>query len=189
MEMEEYINERTIIKNDTFDSCREQIICQICGRIMLEPVMCVNCQNFYCKECIEDWKKKNKLFPNSCEKPSYINVKEKNRLITKMKFKCIKGCGAEILFEDIKKHYSTNCLENIKDNIIEINDINKKNDKVEKKSNIKMLSKNEVLELKKSGKNYKPQYITSNYISFFKLYFFYSNYIRGFRSWKNCLNK
>jgi hypothetical protein len=25
-----------------------------------------------------------------------------------MKFKCIKGCEAEILFEDIKKHYNWN---------------------------------------------------------------------------------
>jgi hypothetical protein len=99
-------------------------------------------------------------------------VIDKKRKITKMKFKCIKGCGTEILFEDIKKHYSTNCLENKKDNNLKnIDIINKKNDKVEKKSNIKIISKDEVLELKKSDKNYKPQYITSNYISFFKLFF------------------
>ena len=171
--MEKYINEGTIIKNDTFKSCKELIICRICKCIMLEPVICVNCQNQDCKKCIEDWKKRSELCPNRCEKPIYKNVIEKNRLITKMKFKCIKGCEAEILFEDIKKHYSTNCLENKTDNILKKNDIiNKKNDKVEKKSNIKMLSKNEVLASKKSDKNYKPsKYFISNYISFFKLYF------------------
>ena len=158
--MEKYINEGTIIKNDTFDSCRELIICQICECIMLEPVICVDCQNYYCKKCIEDWKKRSELCPNRCEKPIYKNVIEKNRLINRMKFKCIKGCGAEILFEDIKNHYSTNCLKNKKDN-----------NNIKKNNKIKILSKNEVLELKSSGKNYKSKYFTSNCISFFITFF------------------
>ena len=156
MEMEKYINEDTIIKNETFNSFPELIICQICQCIMLEPVMCLNCQNYYCKKCIEDWKKKSQTCPNKCEEPIFKNVIEKNRLITKMKFKCIKGCGAEILFDDIKKHYSSNCLIN-KDN----------NDKEEKKSNIKILSKAQVKELK--NKNENAKYFTSNYILFLYL--------------------
>ena len=154
--MEKYINEDTIIKNETFNSFPELIICQICQCIMLEPVMCLNCQNYYCKKCIEDWKKKSQTCPNKCEEPIFKNVIEKNRLITKMKFKCIKGCGAEILFDDIKKHYSSNCLIN-KDN----------NDKEEKKSNIKILSKAQVKELK--NKNENAKYFTSNYILFLYL--------------------
>ena len=170
--MEKYINKETIIKDNTYNSFKEQIACKICECIMLEPVMCVNCQNYYCKKCIEDLKKRSETCPGECEKSIYKNVIEENRLITKMKFKCIKGCGAEILFEDIKNHYSTNCLENIKDNNIKKNDnVNKNNDKVEKKSNIKMISEDEVLELKKNGKNDKSQYFTSNYISFFIFYF------------------
>jgi len=77
------------IKNETFNSFPELIICQICQCIMLEPVMCLNCQNYYCKKCIEDWKKKSPTCPNKCEEPIFKNVIEKNRLITKMKFKCI----------------------------------------------------------------------------------------------------
>ena len=34
----------------------------------------------------------------------------KKNLITKFKFKCIKGCDKEILFNDIKNHYSSDCL-------------------------------------------------------------------------------
>ena len=153
MEMEKYINEDTIIKNETFNSFPELIICQICQCIMLEPVMCLNCQNYYCKKCIEDWKKKSPTCPNKCEEPIFKNVIEKNRLIIKMKFKCIKGCGAEILFDDIKKHYSSNCLIN-KDN----------NDKEEKKSNIKILSKAQVKELK--NKNENAKYFTSKHTLF-----------------------
>ena len=153
MEMEKYINEDTIIKNETFNSFPELIICQICQCIMLEPVMCLNCQNYYCKKCIEDWKKKSPTCPNKCEEPIFKNVIEKNRLITKMKFKCIKGCGAEILFDDIKNHYSSNCLKN-KEN----------NDKEEKKSNIKILSKAQVKELK--NKNENAKYFTSKHTLF-----------------------
>lgn len=37
-------------------------------------------------------------------------VIQKKNLISKIKFKCLKGCGAEILFDDLEKHYSTNCI-------------------------------------------------------------------------------
>ena len=172
--MEKYINKETIIEDNTYNSFKEQIACKICECIMLEPVMCVNCQNHYCKKCIEGLKKRRESCPGECEKSIYKNVIGENRLIAKMKFKCIKGCGVEILFKDIKKHYSTNCLENKKDNNIKKNDNinkNKNKDKVEKKSNIKMISKDEVLELKNNCKNDKSQYFTSNYISFFIFYF------------------
>ena len=112
--MEKYINEETIIKNENYESFQDMIICQICQCIMLEPVMCLECQNHYCKKCIEDWKKKSDKCPNRCENTIYKNIIEKNRLITKFKFKCIKGCGAEIPFDDIKNHYASNCLENKK---------------------------------------------------------------------------
>ena len=65
-----------------------------------------------------------------------------------MKFKCIKGCGAEILFDDIKNHYSSNCLEKKNEN---------END--ENKRKIKILTKKEVAELKKNNK--KIDYFTS----------------------------
>ena len=181
--MEKYINEDTIIKNETFNSFPELIICQICQCIMLEPVMCLNCQNYYCKKCIEDWKKKSPTCPNKCEEPIFKNVIEKNRLITKMKFKCIKGCGAEILFDDIKNHYNSNCLKNKNDS--NNNSIDKKNDKDEKKSKIKILSKDQVMELKNKSTNTK--YFTSNSTLFYIL--FYSNNFRKFRCWKNIFNK
>ena len=146
--MEEYVNENTIIKNETFNSFPEMFICQICKLIMLEPVMCIGCQNYYCKKCIENCKQKSGTCPNGCENPIFKDVIEKNRLIKKMKFKCIKGCGAEILFDDIKNHYSSNCLEKKNEN---------END--ENKRKIKILTKKEVAELKKNNK--KIDYFTS----------------------------
>ena len=160
--MEEYINEDTIIKNETYNSFPELIICQICQCIMLEPVMCVGCQNYFCIKCINDWKKKSGVCPNRCENPIYKSVIEKNRLITKMKFKCIKGCGAEISFDDIKSHYNSNCLENIQINNqgkIHIDDEDENEDNY--KSKIKILSIDEVTNLRNQNKNF--EYVTSNY--------------------------
>ena len=76
---------------------------------MIEQVMCSKCQNIYCKKCIEQWKTKGGCCPNHCNNSVFNDVIERNNNITKFKFKCIKDCGEEILFTDIKKHYNSNC--------------------------------------------------------------------------------
>ena len=151
--MEKYVNDETIIKDDKFEVFKEYIVCPICACLMIEPVMCFSCQNNYCKKCIEKWKERGGECPNKCSNPIFKDVIGRNRLISKFKFKCINGCGAEILFDDIKNHYSSNCLKN-KDN----------NDKEEKKSNIKILSKAQVKELK--NKNQNAKYFTSKHTLF-----------------------
>lgn len=105
--MEEYINEKTIIKGEKWELLKDNIICSLCKKIMLKPVMCTICQNNFCKNCIEN-KSKGKC-PQKCENSSLIDIVEKNLLINKFKFKCIKGCGVEIPFNDIQKHYSSKC--------------------------------------------------------------------------------
>ena len=63
------------------------------------------------------------------------------KIITKMKFKCIKGCGDEISFEDVKKHYSSNCLEN--------------------KRKIKVLTSEEVSRLREKNKGIELEHLNS----------------------------
>jgi hypothetical protein len=58
--------------------------------------------------------KKKKSCPNKCKNSSFININEKNNSLTKCKFKCIKGCNEEISFNDIKEHYSSDCLSKTK---------------------------------------------------------------------------
>ncbi len=138
--MEEYINNDTVIKNDVYKAFPEDfIICKICKCLMIEPVMCLNCQNNYCKKCIYSSQKKSGTCPNGCENPIFKNVIQKNRLITKLKFKCKKGCRAILSFDEIKEHYNSNCLA--------------------QKSKIKILSKDKIKELRK--KNKKIEYVTS----------------------------
>ena len=107
--MEKYVNEDTIVKNEIYDKFKDTIICPICNNLMIEQVICLNCLNVYCKKCIEDLKTKGEGCPNKCDNPEFKDVIEKKNNITKFKFKCIKGCGEEIPFIDIKNHYSSNC--------------------------------------------------------------------------------
>ena len=154
--MEKYVNKETLIKNDVFKSLPEDlIICPICFLPMIEPVMCLSCLNHFCKNCSEGWKKKSKTCPNGCENAILKTEIEKNRLITKLKFKCIKGCGAEILFTDIKNHYNSNCLENKekeKEKTIENNN-NKKKNKNKSESKIRILTNKEVGRLRSNKKD------------------------------------
>ena len=109
--MEKYINLETIIKDSTWDSFKDNILCSKCKGLMIEPFLCFNCSGNFCKNCIEKSKKKNGTCPNNCKNPSLKEMTGINNLISKFKFKCIKGCGEEILFENIENHYNSNCLE------------------------------------------------------------------------------
>ena len=161
--MEKYVNEKTLIKDDVFKSLPEDlIICPICTLLMIEPVMCLNCLNNFCKNCTDKWKKKNNTCPNGCENATLKTQIEKNRLITKLKFKCIKGCGAEILFSDITNHYNSNCLEKKEKEEEEEKekDKDKEKEKNKSESKIRFLKKEEVAKLKN---RLKLDYFTSKY--------------------------
>jgi hypothetical protein len=108
--MEQYVNENTIVKNDVYDAFKDSIICPICSKIMIEPVICFNCQETFCKNCY----RQNGNCPNKCENSNIQDVIGKKKYITKFKFTCIKGCGDEIAFDKINEHYKSNCIRKIK---------------------------------------------------------------------------
>ena len=131
--MEEYVNENTIVKNEMYNAFKDSIICHICSRIMIEPVICLSCQDTFCKNCY----KKN----GSCQKCNNSNIQDvidKNRHITKFKFKCIKKCGAEIPFDEINSHYNSGCEKKIKT----LSPQEAANYRKEKKEDIPQLSSN-----------------------------------------------
>ena len=108
--MEKYVNEKTIIKDNIYDLFNESITCQSCKTIMIDPVICLNCQNIFCKKCQEKLKESGENCPVKCQNSNITEINPKNNYISKFKFKCIKGCGKEIMFNDIKNHYDTDCL-------------------------------------------------------------------------------
>ena len=101
--MEKYINEGTVVDNEIYQLFKESVICPICTNILIEPVMCMKCQNSYCKRCSEDWSKKNDKCPNRCENPNYQRSLEKNNILSKLKFKC-ENCGEQIFYDKVEKH-------------------------------------------------------------------------------------
>jgi E3 ubiquitin-protein ligase NRDP1 len=109
--MEEFLTEENIVKDEFFKKFKDQIICPICQNLMIIPMECSNCQNLYCEVCIEQWRKKGGGCPNHCINSEFKKVIEKKRMISNLKFKCIKGCGAKVLFNDIKNHYNSECYK------------------------------------------------------------------------------
>jgi hypothetical protein len=142
--MESYINEETIVKNEIYDAFKDDIICPKCSKIIIEPQMCNNCQNVYCRKCIEEWSKNNNKCPNRCDNPNYKKSLENAKTLSKLKFKC-KKCGTQFLYDEIKKH-ADECKQdkNIEENI----DNNKRRiKKIEKAEIEKVRNNREILRI------------------------------------------
>ena len=89
-------------------SCSNSIVLRFKPLIQENNSLITLCmkESLICKKC-KDTKKR---CPDNCDNPNFKEVKEKQQIIKKFKFYCIKGCGEEIKFDDIKKHYSFVCL-------------------------------------------------------------------------------
>ena len=88
-----------------YEAFKDLIICPVCNSLMIEPVICFGCQEKFCKKCSKKLKEKGDNCPNKCLNYKIEDISSKNNLISKFKFKCINGCGEEILFDNIKDHY------------------------------------------------------------------------------------
>ena len=123
--MEKYINNETIIKNDIYEAFKDVINCSICQNILIDPVMCMNCQNNFCKKCIEK--------QNICSHCREVNFRKsigKQDILSKLTFKC-KECGKKYLYDEAERHH---CINNLNSN-----------------QKITKLSEQEIKELKEKG--------------------------------------
>ena len=114
-DIQDYINEKYIIKDKIYEEFKFSISCQICTNIIYEPMMCMNCQNVYCKKCIDKWARIKRNCPNRCENPDYKFSISKNELLTKLKFKC-KKCNNINTYNNIINHFLYGC-DKVKPNI------------------------------------------------------------------------
>ena len=148
--MEEYINENTIVKDELYNAFKESVSCPLCLSILINPVMCMKCQNVFCKKCINDWSKKDNKCPNRCTDPNYQKCIGKNDILSKLKFKC-QACGNIIKYDDAKKHLSS-CYPDKKfddENTIET----QTPIKTTKPPKFEKISKDEIERLKGEGKD------------------------------------
>ena len=104
--MKEYINDNTIIKDELYNAFKESVSCPLCLSSLINPVMCMKCQNVFCKKCINEWSKKDDKCVNRCTEPNYQKCIGKNDILSKLKFKC-EACGNIIKYDEAKKHLST----------------------------------------------------------------------------------
>ena len=137
--MEKYINNKTVIKNDLYNLFKDSVTCEICHNILINPLMCLQCQNAFCKNCID---KKNETCPNKCIEPNFKKCISKKDILSKLKFKCQK-CQNEIYYDEVMKHQDDNCTTN--------NNLSSINNKKIKQSKLKKLSLEEVDKYKKKG--------------------------------------
>jgi len=152
VELEDYINEDYVEKDQLYESIKETIFCPICRNIMIRPVMCMNCQNNYCRSCIEQWSNIKDYCPNKCKNADYKNSLIIGNILSKLNFKC-KDCLNVINYEKMEKHVLSKC-----DSIDIKYDLNKNKDITQ--GIFKKIKKNDVT-LKKFYKQ-SPTKIKSN---------------------------
>ena len=112
----EYINEKNVIKDEFYTNFESSFTCSICSDIFIEPTMCMNCQNVYCKECIEGWLQKSTTCPNRCQNTNFDKSKSTIEMLSKLNFICDK-CDRVISYDEMKNHSLSNC-QKIDNNII-----------------------------------------------------------------------
>ena len=145
MEIEDYINEKTIINDENYNKIKDSIICLICQNIIIEPLMCMICKNTFCKKCINQWIKRSPKCPIKCKNPNYQESTKKTEILSKLKFKC-NFCNNISEYNAMKNHFSSGCekFKNIK-NSLEEKEKPKKEEKFQKLEN----KKGEILESKR----------------------------------------
>jgi hypothetical protein len=103
---EYYINEVNVIKDDIYEQLKKVKYSKCCHYYYLikKPYVCLNCKKIFCKKCLVEH---DKYCPNC----NNCNIKKTilNNNYINIKFRCIKACGSQILFNDIKNHYISNC--------------------------------------------------------------------------------
>ena len=161
--MEEFINDDALIENDYYNAFKDSIQCPLCLCILINPVMCMKCQNVYCKKCVDSWAKKDNKCPNRCVEPNYNTSKDKLNILSNLQFTC-KYCQKIIKYSEVEEHKDICGIIQTYE-IIDFSDNNTKTEDdtspITPSSSNKMqkISRDEMNELKKQGND--VSYITS----------------------------
>ena len=161
--MEEYINEDSVVQDEIYNIFKDTITCPLCLGVLINPVICMKCQNVFCKKCTDDWSKKDDKCPNRCVGPNYQKDLGKSDILSKLKFKCHK-CNNIVYYNNMQKHIDSNCKEHIVKETPTQNNIINDTPTVQKEPKIHKMSTEEVEKLKKEGK--EITYITGKNIKY-----------------------
>ena len=149
--MQNYVNKGTLVENEISKIFEVSSMCPLCNNILINPLICLSCQNNYCKRCIDEWKEKNEKCPKGCESPNYQKSIGKNDILSKLNFKCV-GCGKEIPYDQAESHHNSCCPDktslNMDKPVKEAKQISKV---TPKESKMKKISPEESAKLVKKG--------------------------------------
>ena len=107
MKNSDYFPEDSVVKDKIYILMKDTITCEVCSKILKEPMMCQFCQKTYCKKCLKKWVK---TCPNKCKKPKYVKNISANDILSKLTYEC-QNCGKQIKSQDIKSHLDSNCAK------------------------------------------------------------------------------
>ena len=115
-----YLDTSLLVNSKKFEGIEKDITCPICQGIINDPYFCNKCQNNFCSKCINKWKDNNTKCPFRCLSPIYIQNKFLTRIFSELvKFKCQKGCGEIISYNNISTHFENCKNENFKEKYYE----------------------------------------------------------------------
>ena len=120
--LREYINNETLIKDEIYKNFEYSLTCNICQDIMIDPMMCMNCQAVYCQKCIEDWLKKSNSCTNRCKNINFKKSILSQNFLSKLKFIC-KNCEKVLDYDDVKQHSLTKCKNDSKIKLLKASEI------------------------------------------------------------------
>ena len=139
MENEPYITDDCVIKDETYYGFINLVKCDICQKILKDPMMCKNCQKVFCKSCIE---KEKTCLNKNCIQSEFVKSIDKKAILNMLKFLC-SNCKEEIKYEDVEMHLSSGCKK--RENELRLSDC------LYKKKELKKLTSEEVAEARDKG--------------------------------------
>lgn len=102
-----YFTDKNLIEDEYYLGIKDLVTCKLCHNILKEPMMCLECQKSFCKNCSEELT----IDFHLCEKPNFIKNKNVIEMIQKLKYLC-NNCKQEVKEADIESHIKNGCIKN-----------------------------------------------------------------------------
>ena len=140
---DEYIDDDCLIKDENFLTFKPIMLCNICNKLLKNPMICIQCQSSFCKKCIDNWSENYSKCPKNCQNPTYKKNSDKLALLSMLKYKC-KNCKSEVKYNDVQSHLEKGCKK--RDNESRLIE------EITKKKKLKKLSEEEINQIRKKNK-------------------------------------
>lgn len=105
------IDDSMVTNDQEYNIIKDEITCEICTCIVINPRQCDVCETVFCDKCIKAWLKKNNSCPKRCEN---FKIKEASKIIKKLLDKLNVSCfycKKQFHYEEyINKHFKE-CYE------------------------------------------------------------------------------